>query len=129
VINCLWKVFEKGVKRCKKCIACQGRHFEKRPSPHLHKVPTRSNKVSSRTLKMALVFLLRSILILSSQLCFSLPRDSLPSGIPNKILYSLLISPNAPMPVTCPFKFTLLYLLISVMILGEEYRLWEHVIM
>jgi hypothetical protein len=24
----------------------QGRYFEKRPSPHLHKVPTRSNKVS-----------------------------------------------------------------------------------
>jgi hypothetical protein len=26
-----------------------------RPSPHLYKVPTRSNKVSQRTLKMALV--------------------------------------------------------------------------
>jgi hypothetical protein len=28
---------------------------KKRPSPHLHKVPTRSNKVSPRTLKTALV--------------------------------------------------------------------------
>jgi hypothetical protein len=30
----------------KKCIICQGRYFEKRPSPHLHKVLTQSNKVS-----------------------------------------------------------------------------------
>jgi hypothetical protein len=29
---------------------------KKRPSPHLHKVPTRSNKVSPRTLQTALVF-------------------------------------------------------------------------
>jgi hypothetical protein len=29
---------------------------KKRPSPHLHKVPTRSNKVSPRTFKTALVF-------------------------------------------------------------------------
>jgi hypothetical protein len=28
---------------------------KKRPSPHLHKVPTRSNKVSPRTLQTALV--------------------------------------------------------------------------
>jgi hypothetical protein len=31
---------------------------KKRPSPHLHKVPTRSNKVSPRTLQMALVYTL-----------------------------------------------------------------------
>jgi hypothetical protein len=30
---------------------------KKRPSPHLHKVPTRSNKLSPRTLQTALVFL------------------------------------------------------------------------
>jgi hypothetical protein len=30
---------------------------KKRPSPHLHKVPTRSNKVSPRTLQTALVFI------------------------------------------------------------------------
>jgi hypothetical protein len=28
---------------------------KKRPSPHLHKVPTRSNKVSPRTFQTALV--------------------------------------------------------------------------
>jgi hypothetical protein len=31
---------------------------KKRPSPHLHKVPTRSNKVSPRTFQTALVFYL-----------------------------------------------------------------------
>jgi hypothetical protein len=52
VINGLQHVFEKWVERCKKCIACQGRYFEKkRPSPHLHKVPTRINKASPRTLQ------------------------------------------------------------------------------
>jgi hypothetical protein len=29
VINGLQHVFEKWVERCKKCIACQGRYFEK----------------------------------------------------------------------------------------------------
>jgi hypothetical protein len=29
VINGLRHVFEKWVERCKKCIACQGRYFEK----------------------------------------------------------------------------------------------------
>jgi hypothetical protein len=57
VMNGLQHVFEKWVERCKKCIACQGRYFEKRPSPHLHKVPTRSNKVSLWTLPTALVHL------------------------------------------------------------------------
>jgi hypothetical protein len=33
----------------------KGGTSKKRPSPHLHKVPTRSNKVSSRTLQTALV--------------------------------------------------------------------------
>jgi hypothetical protein len=49
VINGLQHVFETWVERCKKCIACQGRYFEKRPSLHLHEVPTRTNKVSPRT--------------------------------------------------------------------------------
>jgi hypothetical protein len=45
VINGLQHVCEKWVERCKKCIACKGRYFKKeRPSPHLHKVPTRSNE-------------------------------------------------------------------------------------
>jgi hypothetical protein len=47
--------FEKWVERCKKCIACQGRYFEKRPLPHLHKIPTRSNKVNPRNFQTALV--------------------------------------------------------------------------
>jgi hypothetical protein len=56
VINGLQHVFEKWVERCKKCIACQGRYFEKkRPSPHLHKIPTRSNKVSPRTFQTAVI--------------------------------------------------------------------------
>jgi hypothetical protein len=48
-------VFKRWVERCKKCIACQGTYFEKIPSPHLHKVPTRSNKVSPGTWQTALV--------------------------------------------------------------------------
>jgi hypothetical protein len=55
VINGLQHVFEKWGERCKKCVAYQGRYFLKRPLPHLHKVPTRSNKVSPRTFQMALV--------------------------------------------------------------------------
>jgi hypothetical protein len=46
-------VFEKWEKLCKKFIACQGTYFEKRPSPHIHKVPTRN--VSRRTFQTALV--------------------------------------------------------------------------
>jgi hypothetical protein len=57
VINGLQHVLEEWVERCKKCIACRGRYFEKRPSPHLHKVPTRSNKVSPRTFQTALVLI------------------------------------------------------------------------
>jgi hypothetical protein len=34
----------------------KGGTSKKRPSPHLHKVPTRSNKVSPRALKPALVY-------------------------------------------------------------------------
>jgi hypothetical protein len=49
--NGLQHVLENWVERCKKCIACQGRYFEKRPSPHLQKVPT----WSPRTLQSALV--------------------------------------------------------------------------
>jgi hypothetical protein len=45
------------VERCKKCIACQGEGgtSKTRPSPHLPKVATRSNKVSPRTLQTAVV--------------------------------------------------------------------------
>jgi hypothetical protein len=37
---------------------------EKRPSPHLHKVPTRSNKVSPRTLQTAIVLLINWFLLI-----------------------------------------------------------------
>jgi hypothetical protein len=53
--NGLQKVFEKWVERCKKCIACQWGISKKRPSPHLYKVQTRSNKVSPRTFQTTLV--------------------------------------------------------------------------
>jgi hypothetical protein len=56
--NGLQHVFEKWVERCKKCIACQGRYWKKRPSPRLHKVRAWINKVSPRTLQTALVFIL-----------------------------------------------------------------------
>jgi hypothetical protein len=55
--NGLQHVLEKGVERCKKCIACQGGTSKKRPSPHLHKVPTRSNKVSPRNFQTTLAFI------------------------------------------------------------------------
>jgi hypothetical protein len=46
---------KKWVESCKKCIACQGGTSKRRPSLHLHKVLTRSNKVSPQTLQVALV--------------------------------------------------------------------------
>jgi hypothetical protein len=48
-------IFEKWVERCKKRISCQGKYFEKGPSPHFYKVPTRSNKVSPWTFQTVLV--------------------------------------------------------------------------
>jgi hypothetical protein len=39
----------------------KGDTSKKRPSPHLHKVPTRSNKVSPRTLQTCLVYNARSV--------------------------------------------------------------------
>jgi hypothetical protein len=38
----------------------KGRTSKKRPSPHLHQVPTRSNKVSPRTFQTALVHVFRT---------------------------------------------------------------------
>jgi hypothetical protein len=91
---------------------------KRRPSPHLHKVPTRSNKVSPRTFKTALInslllwtlefvtvftkvsylephhtltqFLWRSTRIFLSLLCLSL--WSCPWGFPTKTVYTLLNS-------------------------------------
>jgi hypothetical protein len=56
VNNGLQHVFEKWVERWKKCIARQrGSSSKNRPSPHLHKFPALSNKLSPRTLQTALV--------------------------------------------------------------------------
>jgi hypothetical protein len=43
------------VERCKSASLAKGGASKKRPSPHLHKVPTRSNKASPRTFQTALV--------------------------------------------------------------------------
>jgi hypothetical protein len=55
MMNGLQHVFEKWEERCKKCIACQGIYFEKETVTAPPQVPTRSNKVSQRTLRTALV--------------------------------------------------------------------------
>jgi hypothetical protein len=47
----------------------------------------------------------------------SLPSDLLPSGFPTKILF-------APIRSTCPTNLILLELIILI-ILGEEYKLWN----
>jgi hypothetical protein len=64
--NGMQHVFEKRVERCKKCIACKGGTSKKIPSPHLHKVPTRSNKVSPRTFQTALAFKLEDAQVILS---------------------------------------------------------------
>jgi hypothetical protein len=55
MINGLQHVFEKWVERFKKCIACQGRYFEKETVTAPPQVPTRDNEVSPRTFQTALV--------------------------------------------------------------------------
>jgi hypothetical protein len=57
VINGLQHVFGKWMERFKKCSAAKGGTSKKRPSSHLHEVPTRSNKVSPRTFQTSVVFI------------------------------------------------------------------------
>jgi hypothetical protein len=59
---------------------------KKRPSPHLHKIPTRSNKMRPRTFQTTLI-------ILPSHPRLSLPSEPLLSGFSTKILYAFLTSP------------------------------------
>jgi hypothetical protein len=60
-------------------------------------------------------------LILSTHLRLRLPSGLLPSGFPINILYVFLLS---PIRATCPTHLVLLGLIILI-ILGEEYKLWD----
>jgi len=42
------------VERCKKFKGCT---LKRTPSPHLHRVPTRSNKARPRTFQTALIYI------------------------------------------------------------------------
>jgi len=64
---------------------------------------------------LPIIFLLRSILVLSSHLHPSISRGHLPSGFRTKVLYAFLTS---PMYATCPAHLILLNL-ITLILFGE----------
>jgi hypothetical protein len=55
VINGLQYVSRNGWSVVRSATLAKGGTSKKRPSPHLHEVPTRSNKMSPRTLQTAFV--------------------------------------------------------------------------
>jgi hypothetical protein len=68
----------------------KGGTSKKRPSPHLHKVPTRNNKTSPRTLQSTLVFI-RLVVVLVSRCHFLWPlklSHCLDGGV-TSLLYNL----------------------------------------
>jgi hypothetical protein len=69
-----------------------------------------------------ILFLLRSILILSYHLRLVLPNGLFPSGFPTKILYAPVFS---HMRATCPTHLILLDLVILI-ILGEETETFDY---
>jgi hypothetical protein len=67
----------------------------------------------------SILFLLRSIIILSTHLRLRPPSGLFSSGFPTNILYAFLLS---PIRATYPAHLILLDLIILIM-LGEEYKL------
>jgi hypothetical protein len=64
---------------------------------------------------------LRSVLKLSTHLRLGLPSGLFPFGFPTNILYAFLFS---PIRTTCPAHLVILDLIVLI-ILGEEYKLWN----
>jgi hypothetical protein len=63
VISGLQHVFEKWVERCKKCVACQARYFEKETVTAPPQVAARSNKLSPLTFQTDLVLYKQNVVL------------------------------------------------------------------
>jgi hypothetical protein len=87
---------------------------------HVHKIlplvpiSSQTNQVHTLTI----LFLSRTILILSSHLCLCVPSGIFPSGLPTKTLYALLSH------AACPTHH-ILHDLIILKTSGEEHKLWS----